>query len=305
MKKIILIFFMFFLVSSSCFTQEFFIGKIRLKDSLGTLVITPPPGGGFKINQENWVKTKDLDTNVAGLGLSYNKTFGLRFNAGNGLEIGSNDSVISTGEVSLLSVDSLLVGGKIIKTEGDLIQIGDQTDSAYFLGNVWIDGGSLVVRGQGTSQQIYMYNSVGSFSIGVNKLLYNAEFNNHYGGSWFDYIINSTSILKVDSANGLTFTSEGSGINFNNGIATSVGTTDNFDLVLKRNDAAYLTLGGSDLTLHGDTPLKFADANLIVAIDLITTAVIQGIPSGTSATHSGWIKMKDNGGDIIYIPYWK
>lgn len=122
MKKFILTLWVVFLVFvfTTVAHSQFYIGKILLKDSAGTLVIVPPPGGGFKVNQEHWVKTKDIDSNFASVGLSYNKNFGLRFNAGNGLEIGSGDTVVSTGEVSLLSVDSIHIGnGKISYNPGN------------------------------------------------------------------------------------------------------------------------------------------------------------------------------------------
>ncbi len=146
MKKFLILAFLLFLVPQ--IYSQTYIGKVQLKDSSGYLVITAP--NGFKVNTNSWINIKDIDPSVVGKGLSYNPNLGIRFNAGNGLIIGSNDSVVTTGTISLGIFDSIDVGGAQIKSKnGNPISDSISANYAFIL-----EGSGVKLRWRSTGGSI-------------------------------------------------------------------------------------------------------------------------------------------------------
>jgi len=255
------------------------IGSYTIYDSSGVLVIS---GGMLKVNANGWINPKDLNSTVAGNGLSLNTTLGLRFNAGTGLEIGSNDSVVSTQELSFAQVDSIAINGVLLKSDGNVFT-SVHSDS--------------IVTPQINTDFIGLPSTGSSVSYEGKMFLDSSP-------SLVIQSFTGTGLKLVSGSNIVTVSS--STLNFTAGASVSIGTTDNFNVALKRNNSAYMTLGASDLTIEGNTPLKFANGSIFTTPDGLTMASLLGIPNGiVGAVHTGWILMKNTAGATIYVPYWK
>lgn len=124
MTKIISLIILFLTLSSFSFSQ----GKIKIGknsyiyDSSGIVVIQAT---SFKVNSNSWILPKDLNSTIAGNGLSLNNTLGLRFNAGTGMVIGSNDTVVTNQVLSFGQLDSISIGGLIVKTTNSALTLPD------------------------------------------------------------------------------------------------------------------------------------------------------------------------------------
>jgi len=104
MKKLFLI--ILLLVISNISYSQFRIGQsITLKDSSGYLVINAP----IKTNTSiDWLSPKNLDSSIAGSGLSLSTSSGLIVNVGKGLQI-TNDTIITDNSL-LFSLDTTKLG---------------------------------------------------------------------------------------------------------------------------------------------------------------------------------------------------
>lgn len=90
MKKIILI--ILLLITTNVSYSQLKIGpRLTIRDSSGTAVLN----GKLKTWASNYIFTKDLDSSVAGIGISYSINSGLTINAGTGIKI-INDTLYGT-----------------------------------------------------------------------------------------------------------------------------------------------------------------------------------------------------------------
>lgn len=274
------------------FSQQgkFRIGNFYLYDSAGTLVIS---GGDLKVNSNGWIQPKDLNSTVGGLGISVHPTLGLRFNAGTGMEVSSNDTVVSTQELSFAEVDSIAINGLILKPSGvNKLAMSDTiTTKKLYVTSLFLNGTTSQIRFAPESEyDLYLAYAGGHLNWFIGDMTFNDK-------------TSLSTILTLDATNSIITSNVD--LDFTTGATTTIGTTDNFSLVLQRNNSAYMTLGASDLTIEGNTPLKFSNASIFTTPDGLTMATLTGIPNGvTGAVHTGWVLMKNSTG-TIYVPYWE
>lgn len=262
------------------------IGNYSLYDSSGTLVLSKTSGESkFKVNGSGWVRPRDLDSTVAGSGLSLNTVLGLRFNAGSGVEVDANDTVITTGVTSYAVVDSILMGGTLITSIGankiaydslslealytNFIFFGRYSEPAIYEGKIFTDIGA----------NLFIYGGDGSdVKIGADE------------GTYYLTIGNSGISTAVFPT-----------LNFTIGDTVKIGTTDNYDLRFKRNSEVYLTLGSANLIVEGNTPLKFMDSNVFVS-GFSQTGTLGNAP--TIGDPTKYLIVYDNNGVDFAIPMW-
>jgi hypothetical protein len=293
MKKILIPLFLLFLLIATSFSQQgkLKVGNFTIYDSSGVLVIN---GGQIKVNDTGWVKPKDLNSGVGGLGISLNKTLGLRLNTGTGITVGANDTVVSTQELSFAEVDSISINGLVLKqgTTSTLKLLDTMSVSRLYTNSIFMQTPATKIlfapELDYSNQLVY---------TGGKLAFYTDEMD------WYTSNGGSPTLMATLLSTGLTLNA--TKLDFLAGAPSSIGTTDNFDLTLIRHASSYLTLGASNLILEGNTPIKFADGNVLTTTDGITMASLLGVPNGTSATHTGWIIFTDNSNTTIYVPYWR
>lgn len=88
MKKIILMILLLITISNVSYSQLTIGPRIKLRDSSGVLVISAP----IKLWSNGWIKSKDIDSSLAGSGISYGSISGLNVNVGNGIYV-ENDTL--------------------------------------------------------------------------------------------------------------------------------------------------------------------------------------------------------------------
>lgn len=306
MKKICLFIGLLFLINI-IFAQpsKITIGGFTLYDSSGVLVIK---GGKVNVLDTGWVNSADLSYLVAGLGISKNSVLGLRVNLGSGMTT-SGDTLVTQDASGIW--DSVSINGIILKNDGGVLTT---SSSSFRVGDVSItdNGGKFSVGGTTDSistEAVYTnfllfgknaYNLTGNFEgkiftdVGANFLI--------YGGDGSDVKIGSdegTYYLNIGELG--TTTAVFPILNFTAGDSVKIGTTDNFDLRFKRNNEVYLTLSSANLIIAGNTPLKFASADVFNA-GALGIGTLNNLP--TSGDPVKFLVIYDENGSDYAIPLW-